>query len=139
LVSLLNFGKTRINLGYNKNNDSLELYRFCNKLNTTVIGGASKLFKYFINNYEYTEIITYADYGRSNGNMYEKLGFTYSKNTDVNYWWIINKIRSNRYNWNKQKLIKLGYDKNKSGNEIMHELGYYRLFDCGSIKYIFTC
>ena len=138
LVSLMNFGKTRINLGYNKNNDSLELYRFCNKLNTTVIGGASKLFKYFINNYEYSEIITYADYSRSNGNMYEKLGFTYIKNTDVNYWWVINKIRSNRYNWNKQKLIKLGYDKNKSENDIMHELGYYRLYDCGSIKYVFN-
>jgi hypothetical protein len=41
LVSLMIFGKKRKNM---------ELIRFCNKLNTNVIGGSSKLFKHFTKN-----------------------------------------------------------------------------------------
>jgi hypothetical protein len=39
----MTFGKRRINSKIN-----LELIRFCNKLNTSVIGSASKLFNNFI-------------------------------------------------------------------------------------------
>ena len=49
LVSLMCFGKRRVNLGKKTTNEGeYELLRFCNLLNTSVIGGASKLFKYFI-------------------------------------------------------------------------------------------
>ncbi|MFW5848018.1 MAG: hypothetical protein ACOCVF_03800 [bacterium] len=47
LVSLMTFGKRKISGSKSR----LEMIRFCNKINTQVIGGASKLFKYFINNY----------------------------------------------------------------------------------------
>lgn len=39
LVSLMTFGKKRLALGNKKsNNDEYELIRFCNKLNTSVVG-----------------------------------------------------------------------------------------------------
>ena len=47
LVSLMTLGSLRISLGQKSDANSYELLRFCNKLNTSVIGGASKLFKYF--------------------------------------------------------------------------------------------
>ena len=50
LVSLMTFGALRKNLGQKSEDGSYELLRFCNKLNTNVVGGASKLFKHFINN-----------------------------------------------------------------------------------------
>ena len=53
LVSLMTFSGVRDVLGGNINDDSYELIRFCNKLNTNVIGGASKLFNYFINNHDF--------------------------------------------------------------------------------------
>ena len=62
LVSLMTFGNRRVAMGKKStNDDEYELLRFCNKLNTNIIGGASKLFKYFIDTYKPEEITTYAD------------------------------------------------------------------------------
>ena len=77
LVSVMSFGKPR----FNKNFD-WELLRFSNKKYTTVIGGASKLFNYFINNYKGT-VITYADRTYSNGDLYKKMGFAYYTQVEV--------------------------------------------------------
>ena len=46
LVSLMTFSKIRHTIGESKDANGYELVRFCNKLNTSVIGGASKLFRY---------------------------------------------------------------------------------------------
>lgn len=39
------------------------LNRFCNILNTSIIGGTSKLLKYFIRNYTPSRIISYVRIG----------------------------------------------------------------------------
>jgi len=49
--------------------------RFCNKLNYSVVGGASKLFKHFIKNNKPKNIISYSDNRYFDGSLYEKLGF----------------------------------------------------------------
>ena len=49
LMSVMTFGRSRMGIG--KKEEGYELIRFCNKLNTSVIGGASKLLKYFIQMY----------------------------------------------------------------------------------------
>ena len=67
------FGSSRHFVGNGKT--KYELIRFCNKINTNVIGGASKLFKYFIKNYNPNEIISYADKRWSNGMLYNILNF----------------------------------------------------------------
>ena len=69
-----------------------ELIRFCNKINISVIGGASRLLKYFIKTYQPKEIISYADRSWSMGNLYEKLGFKFLYDTKPNYYYIIDKI-----------------------------------------------
>jgi len=139
LVSMMTFGKRRIALGKKKTmNNEYELIRFCNKLDTVVIGGASKLFKYFINKYQPIEITTYADRSHSQGNMYEKLGFKLVSVTKPNYYYIIDKNRYYRFNFRKDKLVKEGFDKNKSEHEIMLNRNIYRIYDSGNLKYIFT-
>ena len=75
LVSLLTLGKKRKFMNSKSKEGEYELLRFCNKLNTNVVGGSSKLFKYFIKNYTFTEITTYADRSHSQGNLYKILGF----------------------------------------------------------------
>ena len=120
---------------FSKNNSNYELLRFCNKLNTSVIGGASKLFKYFIENYKPNEITTYADRGISQGKLYETLGFTYINKTQPNYFYIIDGIKHNRFNFRKDKLVKQGYDENKSEHEIMLERKIFRIYDSGNLKY----
>jgi hypothetical protein len=59
--------------------------RFCNKLNTSIIGGESKLLNYFIKKYEPSEILTYVDRSWSKGNLYSKLGFDLIGKTKPNY------------------------------------------------------
>jgi hypothetical protein len=134
----MTFGKLRKNLGNKDKEGYYELLRFCNKLNTTVIGGANKLFKYFINNYNFKEIISYADrsWTMNNGNnLYDKLGFIKDKITKLNYYYINNNIRENRFKYRKDILVKEGFDKNKSEHEIMLERKFYRIYDSGQIKY----
>jgi hypothetical protein len=44
-------------------------------------------------------------------------------------------MKSHRFNYRKDKLVKDGYDKSKTEVQIMNERGFYRIFDCGSKKW----
>lgn len=135
LVSLMTFGNLRKSLGNKRKEKTYELIRFCNKLNSSVIGGASKLFKYFKNNYNPNEVITYADRSWSQGDLYKKLGFVFIEKTSPNYYYVVDNFRYHRFNFRKDKLIKEGYDKNKTEHEIMLERKIYRIYDSGNLKY----
>jgi hypothetical protein len=136
LVSLMTFGNKRIVTNDTNHTNEWELSRFCNKLNTKVIGGASKLFKYFIDNYQPTEIISYANRSHSNGGLYEKLNFIYSHTTNPNYYYIVDKIRKHRFTYKKNKLVKDGFDSKKTEHEIMLERKIYRIYDSGQLKFV---
>ena len=135
LVSLMTFGSLRKNLGSESKEGSYELFRFCNKLNTTVIGGASKLFKYFVKKYKPNQVISYALRDYSNGNLYKKLGFELEYNTHPNYFYTKNGFRYNRFGFRKDILVKEGYDPIKTEHQIMLEREYYRIYDTGSYKF----
>jgi hypothetical protein len=132
LVSLMTFGYRHTN-----SKKEFELIRFCNKINLNVIGAASKLFKYFCNNYQFNELISYSDFRLFDGKMYETLGFTKQHLSKPDYFWCKNLERKHRFNFNKQKLIKEGYDSSKTEVEIMHDRGYYRIFGCGQYRWIY--
>ncbi|MFW5847868.1 MAG: DUF7487 domain-containing protein [bacterium] len=136
LVSIMTFSKKRKILGKNNKENKYELLRFCNLLDTVVVGGASKLLNYFIKEYSPSEIISYANLRFSNGNLYDKLGFTLLGNTPPNYFYVVNKERKHRFNYRKDVLIKEGYDPNKTEHEIMLERKIPRIYDCGNKKYI---
>jgi hypothetical protein len=138
LVSLMTFGKKRICMGNKiRIDDEYEMLRFCNKLNTTVIGGASKQLNYFIRTYAPKLITTFADRRYSQGNLYKQLGFAFINNTEPNYWYVLKNeiIREHRFNYRKDVLVKNGDDKAKTEREIMAEKGYLRIYDCGNIKF----
>ena len=80
--------------------------------------------------------MSYSDNSRSNGDMYRKIGFNLESETVPNYYWVIDGIRKHRFNFRKDRLVKMGYDSSKTEIEIMNELGYYRIFDSGSKKWI---
>ena len=139
LVSLMTFGNLRKNLGGTSKEGSYELLRFCNKLNTTVVGGASKLFKHFIDEYHPTEVISYADRRWSSGRLYEKLGFEFVHNTQPSYYYVINGKRHNRFAFRKDRLIaKYGCPPEITEHEFCLSKGWYRIYDCGTLKYVWT-
>jgi very-short-patch-repair endonuclease len=136
LISLMTFGNRRIAMGKKLTNENeYELLRFCNELNTNAIGGASKLFKYFIETYKPKEITTYADRSFSQGDLYKQLGFEFKGNTEPNYFYIIDGVRHHRFNFRKDKLVKEGFDFNKTEHEIMLEKNIYRIYDSGNLKF----
>jgi hypothetical protein len=138
LVSIMLFGKKRKSINSKSNNNEYEMLRFCNKLNTVVIGGASKLFNYFIKTYNPTKIISYADRSYSNGNLYRRLGFTLDTITKPNYYYIINGIKKYKSSFTKSILVKQGYDKNMTEHQIMIKRKISRIYDSGNYKFIFT-
>jgi very-short-patch-repair endonuclease len=135
LVELITLGKSRKLVSGNK--DCLELYRLCTKKDYNVIGGFSKLLIYFRKNISSEKIISYADcdWCNINNNGYEKVGFSKIKITKPGYTYNINGIRENRLKYTKSKLVQQGFDKNKTEVEIMHDNGYFRIFDSGNILF----
>ena len=136
IVAMMSFGNLRKNLGQYSNEGHYEMLRFCNKLGYNVIGGASKLLKYFIKNHCPKEIISYADRRWSNGNLYENIGFTFSHKSEPSYFYVINGERKNRFGYRKDILIsKYGCSPNDTEHNFCKSKGWYRIYDCGTKVY----
>lgn len=136
LIGVLTMGKAR----YTK--DDYEIIRYCMNPKYRVSGCFGKLFQTFCRSLtESARIVTYMDLNKrfSASNVYEKNGFQYDGLTSPDYVWYNQsgtKMKS-RYVVTKQQLVKQGFDASKSEIEIMHELGYYRVYGAGSKRYVY--
>lgn len=93
LVQIASFSKSRYDKQY-----EWEWIRGCPASNNNVIGGTSKLFKYFIRKYNPKSVLCYADFNKFDGKGYKECGFKFIKITvpDKFYFDIKNNIRINR-------------------------------------------
>lgn len=126
LVSLMTFKLL------SKSTNQYELSRYSVKKNHIIIGGAEKLFKYFLDNVNYSSIITYNDNSVFKGGIYSRLGFQYIRTNSPNYKFF------DKHNYNvisKQSIrkYKLGYKK-----EIEKQLGYVRIYNAGNDVYLYN-
>ena len=142
LVSIMTFSNKRKVLGNKSAINEFELIRFCNIVDSNVIGSFSKLLNYFINNFSPNKIITYADIRWSGLNpestIYKKYGFKFIGTTPPNYWYLNRENYLNRYhrfNFRKDILLKEGFNKIQTEWEIMKLKNYDRIWDCGSMKF----
>lgn len=137
LIEIMTFGKPRYNNKY-----QYELLRLCTKPNYIVIGGANKLFKYFINTYNPESIISYCDNSKFNGNVYIKLGMqlkTYGK--PCKHWYNITTHKHFTDNLVRQRgFSQLHNDKvhikGESNDKLMIQAGYVEIWDCGQSTYV---
>lgn len=129
LISVMTFSKPRYDT-----TSEWELIRFSNKLNTIVIGGASKLFKHFIKMHTPKNIVSYCDVRYGTGNIYKLLGFVETGRTQSNYFYYKNGIRHSRVKFQKHKLEGLLKNFNPliSESENMDNNGYIKIFDNGN-------
>jgi|688.fasta_scaffold765841_1 hypothetical protein len=109
------------------------MIRYCS--NKNVIGGSKKLLSYFIKTYDPKVITSYSDNRFFNGNMYKSLGFN-EESVNIGYFYTDYHKRFNRLQFQKHKLVEQGHDNNKSEWEIMQQLGYDRIFDCGQTTWV---
>ena len=122
LVSLMTFGKPRYNKNY-----QYELVRYCSHY--FVVGGAEKIFSYFIDKYKPESIISYCDNSKFEGKVYTKLGFildTYG--SPSRHWFNMpekihitdNLLRQRGFD----QLFGTEYGKGTSNNDLMLEAGF---------------
>lgn len=133
LLSVMTFSKPALSKGKKtKGKDIWELSRYCSSEN--VPGGASKLFSFFIKNYNPKEVYSYSDKRWNNGILYEKIGFSRVNDTEPNYWYSDYK--------NIKRIYRFKMRKNKSDDPNLSEWenrklqGWDRIWDCGNYKFI---
>lgn len=136
IVMCMSFGKNRFG-------DGMELHRMATTLNTTVVGGASKILRYYTKTYNITNIKTYCDYSKSYGNAYERIGFNYINTSLPDYFWTDGDKIISRYKAQKHKLKNIVgdiYDPNISERDNMMNAGFRRYWGCGNLvfEYIVT-
>ena len=138
LVEVMTFGKPRYNKKY-----EWELLRLCSDFEYNIIGGANKLFTYFLTNYNPNSILSYCDNSKFDGNVYNKLGFellNYGKPSK--HWYNVknkihitdNLLRQRGYD----QLFKTNYGKGTSNNQLMIDSGFLEIYDCGQSTYIWN-
>lgn len=138
LVGVMSFTK--------QTDNNWELTRFATDIKYNCCGVGGKLFNYFIKNYDFKEIKSFADRRWTldeNNNVYTKLGFVFHSFTKPNYTYYnanVNRYkRFHKFNFRKDKLVKKYPQLNPrmTETEMVKELGYDRIWDCGLIKYVY--
>lgn len=106
---------------FNKSDDSeydYELVRYCVREDYNIIGGFSKLLKYFQREQPNKSIITYADRRYTNGNVYNRNGFKLLRIEEPDYKYI-----------SKDRRHTINVITNDSS-------GYLKIFDCGKLVFV---
>lgn len=116
LVSVMTFKKPYFN-----HNFDWELSRFCNKDNTTVVGGASRLFKHFLKEHSGT-IISYSNNCKTRGSVYEVLGFHREKDSPPGF----------VYTNGAGVTLSRHQSRSEEGKRIIKDLKLFKVWDCGN-------
>ena len=138
LIEIMSFGKPRYNKKY-----EYELLRLCTKFEYNVIGGSEKLFKYFINNYNPTSIISYCDNSKFKGNVYKTLGFELKNYGTPSKHWYNDKLKLHiTDNLLRQRgfdqLFKTKYGKGVSNEQLMRNNKFVEIYDAGQSVWVWN-
>ena len=117
-----------------------EVKRFATHQGVSVVGGASRLWGMFLKDLNPSSVVSYADLRYSNGKLYRQLGFKFLRRSKPSYFWSAGGSYSlSRYQTQKGKLSRLlgkNFDPNVSEKQNMEQAGYTRVFDCGTLVYV---
>lgn len=84
-----------------------EVIRGATKLGVTVVGGASKIWNYFLREYQPDNCVYYIDYNYFNGSSLPYLGLQYLKSqVGFKNWWVNDNVVKNREPLRHKKIIE---------------------------------
>lgn len=143
LVQVMTFGNIRFGK-QSKESDCYELLRLCSS-NCIVVGGAQKLFKYFVRHWKPRYIKSYCDLSKFEGTIYGLLGFklanvslgmhyvkAYNDKSGQPYHVTANALRMQ----GADRLLGTSYGKGTDNHSIMLANNYVTMFDCGQATYV---
>lgn len=138
IVAVMTFSNGRVGIGKFAGDNSYELVRYATSC--SVIGGASKILKHFIEDVHPHHIVSYSDNQYSVGNLYKTLQFNMVSENKAGYRYYnpSTKKMYHRYNFTKYKLVEAGFDPEKTEKEIMDDRGFLRIWDCGTRTWSLT-
>ncbi|MGZ8924270.1 MAG: DUF7487 domain-containing protein [Nitrososphaeraceae archaeon] len=144
-------GPGSINIGLEHNNELVACMTFIKQPNKVmnlnryatskqVVGGFSKLLSHFKKNYEWNEILSFADLRWSEGNMYNKNEFKLHKTLPPDYEYVdlTNMTRIHKFNFrhiNLRNILGDMYDPNLSETQNTLRAGWYKIYNCGLLRY----
>lgn len=145
LVYLQSYGTVRRdNIHY----ATWDMKRMCGLKDAYIYGGASKLLKYFLENYDLGKgLVTYCDPECFDGHTYEKIGFTLHHICPDDYKYVKDGIEYNKQHGKKSNIWKRLKKENPdiepfdvwktkhTEREMMEKLGYERVYHKGLIAY----
>ena len=140
LVAVMDFGKQRPGIG-KSTGVAIELIRFASIANFNIVGGAGKLLKAFQRQTGINKLVSYADRRWSVGNVYEKLGFKLTATSKPNYWYTKNFTeRLHRIGFQRAQIAKKlpNYNASLTERDNMLNNKFYRVWDCGTLRYELT-
>lgn len=136
IVAVAGFSRSRFHRA------EIELVRYCSMIDTNVIGGLSKIVKTFMRETDTDAITSYVDRRYFTGSGYASCGFEYVSTSPPNYfyWKGRGDVLFSRHAFQKHKLESILpiYDPTLSERDNMIRNKYYRIYDCGNLKFRLT-
>lgn len=129
LIGAMSFGK------HHRNNKEFVLNRLCFRNDCYVVGGASRLFKFLLDESKYETIISWSDNRWSEGGVYESLGFTMEENMKPDYSYVDSRTYDRRIPKQSQQKRSTNCPEGKTEKEWADERGLYRIWDCGKVRW----
>lgn len=138
LVEVMTFGTPRYNRKF-----EWELLRLCSLPGTSVVGGPSKLFSYFVDKYNPKSVLSYCDRSKFTGKVYESIGMTLADEGSPNKHWYSTRKSERMQHVTNNFLLQRGFDqicgtsygKGISNEQLMLERGYLPVYDCGQLRF----
>lgn len=126
-------------MGFIKHKDQHYLNRYATS--ARVVGGFSKLLKYFENNFEWNQLVSFADLRWSDGNLYRTTGWQLQKEIPPDYGYSPDgKQRIHKFNYRRKNLPRLlkHFDPSLSECKNCDANGILRVWDCGKQRWVKT-
>lgn len=122
-------------MGFIRNKKYFNLNRYATSVN--VVGGFSKLLKYFEREFNQPKIVTFADLRWSEGELYENNNFILTKTLPPDYFYCKGQKRYHKFNFRHSRLKNKipNYDPRLSERENMERTDYNKIWDCGKKRY----
>ncbi len=137
LVAVACFSQTRPMKSKGEDYKSSELIRFATLAGYTVVGGLSKLIKYFLAQVDTNDLMTYADRDWSLGKGYEQLKFNYSGDSKPTNFYVepLKFLRFTTHRLPKPTLLKFNQQNILNLHDFLKENDFIKVFNTGNLKY----
>lgn len=120
---------------FRRNYQGFELSRYCSR--ARIVGGLAKLIDNFRKSYK-GQITTFSDHRYSNGQLYQRTGFTEVGQIKPDYRYVVGLETRHKFGFRRKHLVRKlkSFNPDLTEHENCLKNKVYRIYDCGKTKYM---